>query len=223
MQKEIKISLPLYKIAYAGCFTVILGLIRGITFSSEIGIASEAPMAILAAVFCADTYTQEITSHRSEIWRLYSAKRKIRSVLGRLAVSEIFLFFLAVTGYGLFYLFQHPRTLNGMQESVGAEIKQFAVYLGAATVTLVFWGVLANTISSLFRSMWVGMGASLGIWLVTNSSTGDKWFGAWNLFSYTFRDLENSGDYSWIYGKLLCMFLTFCMLAFLPGLLKRRG
>ena len=62
---ERKISLPAYKLAYAFCFVVILSLIRGITFSYEIGVAMEAPMAILAMVFCADTYTQEITSKRS--------------------------------------------------------------------------------------------------------------------------------------------------------------
>lgn len=71
---ERKISLPAYKLAYAFCFVVILSLIRGINFSYEIGIAMEAPMAILAMVFCADTYTQEITSKRSEIHRLYPMK-----------------------------------------------------------------------------------------------------------------------------------------------------
>ena len=57
---EIKIALPFYKIAYAVFFIVILSLVRGVTFSYEIGIALEAPMAILAASFCADTYTQEV-------------------------------------------------------------------------------------------------------------------------------------------------------------------
>ena len=43
---------------------------RLVSYSNEIGIALEAPMAILAFTFCADTYTQEIVSRRSEIWRL---------------------------------------------------------------------------------------------------------------------------------------------------------
>ncbi|MDO4327604.1 MAG: hypothetical protein Q4E24_16535 [bacterium] len=60
MPAERKISLPTYKMAYAACFVVILSLIRGISLSDEIGIAMEAPMAVLAVVFCADTYTQEI-------------------------------------------------------------------------------------------------------------------------------------------------------------------
>ena len=71
---------PAYKLAYAFSFVVILSLIRGITFSYEIGVAMEAPMAVLAMVFCADTYTQEITSKRSEIHRLYPIQRRLSSL-----------------------------------------------------------------------------------------------------------------------------------------------
>ena len=62
MKKEMKIVLPFYKIAYAVSFVVILSLIRGVVFTNEIGLSIEAPFAILTAVFCADTYVQEITS-----------------------------------------------------------------------------------------------------------------------------------------------------------------
>ena len=60
MKKEMKIVLPFYKIAYAVSFVVILSLIRGVVFTNEIGLSIEAPFAILTAVFCADTYVQEI-------------------------------------------------------------------------------------------------------------------------------------------------------------------
>ena len=60
LKREMKISLTFQKQAYAVFFVVILSLVRGITYSDEIGIALEAPMAILAFTFCADTYTQEI-------------------------------------------------------------------------------------------------------------------------------------------------------------------
>ena len=70
LMREMKISLTFQKQAYAVFFVIILSLVRGITYSDEIGIALEAPMAILAFTFCADTYTQEIASKRSEIWRL---------------------------------------------------------------------------------------------------------------------------------------------------------
>ena len=66
MKKEMKIVLPFYKIAYAVSFVVILSVIRAVVFTYEIGLSIEPPFAILTAVFCADTYVQEITSNRSE-------------------------------------------------------------------------------------------------------------------------------------------------------------
>ena len=102
MKKEMKIVLPFYKIAYAVSFVVILSLIRGVVFTNEIGLSIEAPFAILTAVFCADTYVQEITSKRSEIHRLYPIRKRICSIMQRIMIQEVFLLLLAVLGYGLF-------------------------------------------------------------------------------------------------------------------------
>lgn len=222
MRQEMKITLPFYKIAYAVCFVIILSLIRGVSFSYEVGIALEAPLAILVSVFCADTYTQEITSKRSEINRLYPMKKRVSSIMQRMLVQEGFLFFLAIVGYGLFYLFQHPMGLS--QENIfSQELKQFAVYAAAIIVTLIFWGSLSNMLSILLRNMWGGAGSCLILWLMTNSSSGDKLLGSWNLFSYTFRSIENDNDYAWMFGKILCILLSAVMAILLPQLLKKRG
>ena len=100
MKKEMKIILPVYKIVYAFAFVVILSLIRGVVFPNEIGLSIEGPFAILTAVFCADTYVQEITSNRSEVQRLYQIKKRIYSIIQRLMIQETFLLLLAVLGYG---------------------------------------------------------------------------------------------------------------------------
>lgn len=59
MTKEIKIVLPAYKMLYSIAFFVILSLVRSITYTEEIGIAMQAPVAALTAVFCADTYIRK--------------------------------------------------------------------------------------------------------------------------------------------------------------------
>ena len=223
MKSEIKISLPIYKIAYAAFFAVMLSLVRGVTYSFEIGIALEAPMAILAATFCADTYTQEITSKRSEIWRLCPMRKRIYSIYKRIVLQEIFLLSVAVIGYGLFFLFQNPRTLYTGQNILENEMYLFSTYVAAIAVTLGFWGILSNLLSCLFRNMWMGIGGCLILWLITNSSFGDRYLGAWNLFSYTFRDVENSGDFSWICGKVVCICIGMIVVAILPEIIKKRG
>lgn len=195
MKKEMKIVLPLYKIAYAFSFIVILSLIRGVVFTNEIGLSIEGSFAILTAVFCADTYVQEITSKRSEVQRLYQMKKRSSSIMQRMITHQ----------------------------ATESEILQFIAYLLAIVVTIFFWGIVANTLAILFRNMWMGIGSCLLIWVATNSTGGDKLFGAWNLFSYTFRDIEHTADITWLYGKALCICTGFILLAMLPKIIRKRG
>lgn len=220
---EMKISLLFYKLAYAVFFVIILSLVRGVTYSDEIGIALEAPMAILALTFCADTYTQEIVSKRSEIWRLYPMKKRIHSIYKRIVIQEIFLLFVAAVSYGLFFLFQNPKIAEMGQNGSKSEIYQFLIYFAAIAVTLGFWGLLSNFLSCLFRNMWMGIGGCLLLWFITNSSIGDRTFGTWNLFSYAFRALENSGDFSWLCGKFVCICIGIMTVAALPKIIEKRG
>ena len=151
MMREMKISLTFQKQAYAVFFALVLSLVRGVAYSNEIGIALEAPMAILAFTFCADTYTQEIVSRRSEIWRLCPGKKRIYFIYRRIVIQGIFLLTVAVVSYGLFFLFQDPITYGIRQNGSESEICQFFVYLAAVAVTIGFWGILSNLISCLFR------------------------------------------------------------------------
>lgn len=210
----IKISLPVYKIVYAAFCVLILSIIRGVTFSYEVGIALEAPMAMLAAVFCADTYTQEIVSRRSEVQRLYPMKKRVSSIAERIAVQQAFLWGLSMIGYGLFFVFQKPFSLDMGSQGL------FFQYSGAIFITLAFWGILSNTLACMLRNMWFGIGGCLILWLITNSSFGDNCLKAWNVFSYTFRNVENSSDFSWLCGKLLCFLLCILMMAALPKILN---
>ena len=221
--QEMKIALPIQKQAYAVFFVIILSLVRGVTYSGEIGIALEAPMAVLALTFCADTYTQEITSRRSEIWRLCPMKKRMHSIYRRIGIQELFLLSVAAAGYGMFFLFQNPGTAKTGAGVLESEISQFLVYVSAIAVTLVFWGLLSNILSCLFRNMWAGIGGCLLLWLITNSSTGDRYFGAWNLFSYAFRELEDNKDLSWLYGKMVCICMGFIAAAVLPEIIEKRG
>lgn len=223
MSAERKISLPTYKLAYAFCFVVILSLIRGISLSDEIGIAMEAPMAVLAVVFCADTYTQEIMSKRSEIHRLYPLNRRLRSIAMRMVIQETVLLALCAAGYGMFFLFQNPQSLYKAGQSTESELQMFLVFLAAMVVTLWFWGMLSNLLSCLFQNMWAGIGCCVVLWLVTNSSFGEKFLGNWNVFSYTFRNITDSQDFRWLHGKALCLLICVFMALLTPKVMKKRG
>lgn len=223
MMKECKISMPFYKVAYAVCFMILSGLVRGVYYSYEIGIALEPLMAILAAIFCADTYVSEILGKRSEVWRLYPMKKKLSSIHTRMSLQIFFLLLLAAAGYGLFFLFQKPRTYGTLSIFATGEAAQFFVFLTSVLVTIAFWGILSNTLACLFRNMWFAIGICLILWLMTNSTIGLNYLGKWNVFSYTFRELENGGNYSWLCGKLVSIILGGAAVAALPRIMKNRG
>lgn len=224
MEKEIKISLPLYKIAYSLCFVLGLSLVRGTAYTCEIGIALEAPMAILAAVFLADTYVQEIAGKRWEVYYLYPLRKRVLSIIKRIGVQECYLLMLSIVGYACFWIFQKPAG-SDIAQGVGSDQYLLWVYVMAAAVTINFWGILSNTIASLSGSMWAGVGGSLLLWICTNSQMGDRILGDFNVFSYTFRSLDkfgNSADFGWLYGKAVCIVLMALMLAALPKILTMK-
>ncbi len=223
MKKECRIVLPFYKTAFAAAFVVILSLVRGVSMSLEIGIALEPAMAVLAAAFCADTYVLEIVSGRSEVWRLYPVRNRMCVVGRRLVIQELYLLLLAAAGYGCFFLFQGREIFSFMNPKPVGELQRFLVYLGAIMVTLVFWGILSHTIASLCRNLWCGIGGSLILWILTFSERGDRCLGPWNVFSYTFRNVEDSSDMSWLLGKGVCIICSVAMCAALPVILKKRG
>lgn len=223
MGKEVKICLSLYKIVYSIFFVSILCVVRGVSFTNEIGVALEPPLALLAAVFCADTYVQEIVSKRAEVERLYPVKNRTLSIIKRMMVQEGYLFLLAAAGYGIYCIIQKPLSLYGTQIVIKDELKMFLVYLAAIAVTLIFWGLLSHTLSCLFRNMWAGIGCALILWITTNSTVGDRMLGKWNVFSYTFRNIEDNADLSWMCGKMVCVLLILIMGAMLPEIIKKRG
>ena len=223
LTREMKIALTFQKQVYAVFYAVMLSLVRGVAYSNEIGIALEAPMAILAFTFCADTYVQEIAGKRSEIWRLCPEKKRMHSIYRRMVIQVMFLLAVAAVSYGLVFLFQKPGIYGVGQNGLESEICRFFVYFVSVAVTIGFWGLLSNLISCLFRNMWAGIGGCLALWLLTNSTIGDRIFGPWNLFSYSFRELEDSGDFSWIYGKVVCIVIGIMAAAVLPEIIRKRG
>ena len=218
---EAKISFPIYKVIYSVFFTVILSIIRGVSFTNEIGGTLEPQMGILAAVFCSDIYVQEVASGRWEINRLYPMKNRMGGIWRRMAVQETYLFLLGLAGYGLIYLLQNP--IPYWQGEWGKEILLFLIYIPAMAGTIIFWGMLSNVVACIFRNMWAGAGISLVLWIAVNSTYGDRIMGIWNPFSYTFRDIEDIGNLSWILGKILWLFGTILLGVVLKRLIKKRG
>lgn len=215
--KEMKICLPVYKIIYSICFIVFLSLVRGISSIAEIGITMDAYIAVLAIVFCADTYWMEHSGKRREVFCLYSVKKRKQTILNRLGVQWIFLWGLALIGYGLFF-WQQPHDMNA-----SSPMLLFAMYVPEVLVTICFWSTFAMTVTNLLRNLWGGIGISIILWISLNSAAGERVLGKFNVFSFVFRDTQNINNMEWLWGKGIALGLTVLMAVLIPAIIKKRG
>lgn len=218
MKQEIKICLPGYKIWYALFYVGMLSLIRGIADVEEIGIALDANLALLAIVFCAETYMMEHSGERWEVFSLFPLRNRSRAVYRRFVIQIAYLCLLSYLGYFLFY-WQRP-VLRG-ENSL---ILLYGSYFLAVTVTVLFWGIFSMTMANLFQNTWMGIGLSLVVWLVINSKTAIKVLGDFSVFAYSLSSNPyTKGDFSWLWGKAVAAVFALFMLAAVPYILKKRG
>lgn len=214
MRMESKICLAPYKIAYSICYLILLSLIRPVVYVDEIGVAMDPNVALLAVVFCAETYVMERSARRWEIFTLFSRREKTRVILRRFLIQAGYLWGLSLAGYFLFF-WQKPYALSEVPFW-----KEYVEYAVAAAGTVLFWGAFSMSVSNLCRSQWSGIGIAIVAWMLLNSTFGQEVFGSCNVFSYAFRDLTRPEDGAWMAGKILELVLTGAMLALVPRFLK---
>ncbi|MDO4273601.1 MAG: ABC transporter permease [Eubacteriales bacterium] len=217
MKTEIKICLPVYKIVYSVLFMILLSLVRGISFVHEIGIAMQVYVGLLALIFCADTYETEFQGHRFEVLALRPLAGRVKAIRRRLLIQFIYLCILSSVGYVCFY-WQSPQSDDSMNP-----LGLYGIYMAAAAVMVLFWGILSMTLVSVGHNLWTGIGIALLLWMALNSSWGDSALGKWNIFAFTYRDVTDMGNYSWLLGTGIALLLSVIMAAAIPWTIKKRG
>lgn len=217
LKKNMKICLPGYKIAYSIVFMIVLAFVRGISQTSEIGIAIVPNIALLSIVFCADTYEIEFREKRWEIFTLLPRNSRVKAIWQRMLIQICFLCFAAYAGYGIFYW---QRPVNDPQQS---SVVLYLMYMAAVTAVISFWGMISMTLVNLTGKLWTGIGIAVIIWIQLNSKTGDTILGKYNIFSFSFRDTQNISDLSWLAGFAAALLLTAVMFVSVPYIIKKRG
>lgn len=220
MKQEMKICFPMYKIAYSMLFMVLLSLVRGITTIDEIGLAIQPYLALLAVVFCADTYICEWDERRWEVFTLVPVNNRIKAIYQRISVQTLYLWAAGGIGFFLFF-WQQPQNFRDVPI-----VREYGWYLCSMAVTVLFWGSMAVVITNLFHNRWAGIGCSAVLWLLIYSKLGVDILGKYNLFSYTLcRDLTQPSNMEWVYGNIVSCIAEMLMLMAIPVTVrtKRKG
>lgn len=195
MRSNMKIALNNVKILYSVSFILILALVRGIVHVEEILPALDTSMALLAIVFCADGYYQEIHEKRWEVFFLLPEKKRYQAVLQRLGIQMAALFLLTAVAFWLF-LIQSPQNLT--------DADMASIYIWTIIncfFSMFFLGTLSFSLVNLFRNVWLGIGLSFSVWALFNS-TVNRFIPEWiNLFPYSNMGLAEVTGHLMI-GKL---------------------
>ncbi len=215
MKKEWKICIAPYKLAYSILFLLLFALVRGVTLTSEIGPALMPGVAVLASVFCAETSVMDRNGQRWEIICLKPEKNRIRMIYRRWIIQAVYLCVTALAAYFTFY-WQKPYRM--IERTFASE---YSGYAAALAGTVLFWSLISVVISNLAKSQWAGIGVSVLLWITTNSTTGERLFGRYNLFAYSFCDSMGAKWNEWAYGTLIQILLSIVFLVLISIIEKR--
>lgn len=216
MKYELKISLSMTKIIYSCLFICLLPLVRGISSVDQIGGAIDSNIALLAIIFCADTYYQEYIGKRNEVIALLPSKSKFQLFIRRLFIEISYLLCIGMIGYWLFF-WQKP--LISLSLPLGYEyILAVFAFLGS----IIFWGSLSATLVNYFCNLWVGIGLNILLWLTVNSKMGADLPNWINIFAYGNRLIKNSSE-GWIYGKITGILIAVILVMLNRKIINRKG
>lgn len=218
MKYEIKICFPRYKVVYSLAFILILCVIHPIIYFNEIGSAIEKPAALLAIIFCADTYLTEVHSKRNDVFHLYSLKKKQTVIFQRILLQIMYLSGVSCIGFFLFF-WQKPVNLS---KDMTIPV-MFGTFCTAMIVTVSFWSILSFVVGTVLKNMWVGIGVLFAVWFLLISKNGGESLGKWGPFSYSFCEPAQILHWEWLIGKIVTVIMTAALLLLVPIILKKRG
>lgn len=218
MKYEVKICFPRYKMVYSLAFILVLCVIHPIIYYNEIGAAIEEPIAMLAIIFCADTYLTEVHSKRNDVFHLYSTKKQCTAIFQRIALQIVYLFGISCIGFFMFF-WQRPTNLS---KEITIPV-MFGAFCIAMIVTVFFWSILSVAVNTLFRNMWAGIGALFALWIGLISKGGGTLLGKWSPFSYSICEPAAILHWEWLSGKVVVFVMTMGLLYLIPVILKKRG
>lgn len=201
MKYNIKIGLSISKIIYSIFFILILSLIRGISSIEDIGVAMDANVSLLAIIFCADTYYQEIQGSRWEVFGMLSKNKRYKTICQRLFIQFAFIILLIAFGFWIFYL-QNPNHFSEM-----SLLFIYASAMFSCSASAVFFGTLSFTMINVCKNLWAGIGSSFLIWLSINSTLGKKIPDVINVFAYGNRTTLGEPN-SFYIGKMFAIVVT---------------
>lgn len=184
-----------------------MSFLFGVRSYSYIGKTLDTYMAILAAVFCADTYEQEVESNRWEVLHLVKRKKKFHTINQRLAIQFTYLSILFASCLFIYYIKDPSMLIDGNVIRLSIE----AIF--ACSTSIIFFGTLTYTLINVLQNQWAGIGCVLVLWVISITTIGMKIPKYINIFWYVFKDIKQVDDsYQWVVGKMVALLISMVLI-----------
>ena len=213
MKPDLIIVVSKYKLWICIIYVMLLSIIFPLAYADEIGGVIDPYSSLLAILFFSDLFYLEIVEKRYEVIKLKSKDALIGLVKRRFFIAWLFLESLAFVQYSL-YLIRINNNLGKMDN-----LSMLIITLIATGVSIAFFGYLTLVLVNITKKIGIGVGISVLIWFLLNSTIGMTIFKSANIFAFC-EFFTNDLDYSWVIGKLIgAIIVLFGMTVFKSSLI----
>ncbi|MFR2067608.1 hypothetical protein [Clostridium sp.] len=213
MKQDLIIVVSKYKLWICIIYVMLLSIIFPLAYADEIGGVIDPYSSLLAILFFSDLFYLEIVEKRYEVIKLKSKDALIGLVKRRFFIAWLFLESLAFVQYSL-YLIRINNNLGKMDN-----LSMLIITLIATGVSIAFFGYLTLVLVNITKKIGIGVGISVLIWFLLNSTIGMTIFKSANIFAFC-EFFTNDLDYSWVIGKLIgAIIVLFGMTVFKSSLI----
>lgn len=213
MKQDLIIVVSKYKLWICIIYVMLLSIIFPLAYADEIGGVIDPYSSLLAILFFSDLFYLEIVEKRYEVIKLKSKDALIGLVKRRFFIAWLFLESLAFVQYSL-YLIRINNNLGKMDN-----LSILIITLIATGVSIAFFGYLTLVLVNITKKIGIGVGISVLIWFLLNSTIGMTIFKSANIFAFC-EFFTNDLDYSWVIGKLIgAIIVLFGMTVFKSSLI----
>ena len=213
MKQDLVMVVSKYKLWICIIYVMLLSIIFPLAYADEIGGVIDPYSSLLAILFFSDLFYLEIVEKRYEVIKLKSKDALIGLVKRRFFIAWLFLESLAFVQYSL-YLIRINNNLGKMDN-----LSMLIITLIATGVSIAFFGYLTLVLVNITKKIGIGVGISVLIWFLLNSTIGMTIFKSANIFAFC-EFFTNDLDYSWVIGKLIgAIIVLFGMTVFKSSLI----
>lgn len=215
MKSRFKIAVPYYYFVLSIFFCICILLLKEVKAWNSVGGILDSAFSLLAIVIFSNTYFIEKQLNTIDVYCMAPIEKRREDVIKRLAIKTLFLFILFLLTYFSFAI-RKPIYYIGESKITILLNAIFAVWS-----SIIFWGELSCILVNLINNLWAGIGGSILLWLMMNSTFARRFPVFLDVFRYGSLNGKGEQYAGWQMGKAFSLLVGIILIVVNTRLIKR--